>query len=538
MNAAARAASISAAAALVLAAAWLFWPAQLGGATTYVSTHGVSMEPGFSSGDLAVLRPADSYEIGDVVAYHSESLDTVVMHRIVAVDGDRFVLQGDNNDWLDTDRPTADELLGALFRQVPRGGTVLDAIASPWSVALVTAAALGMFGSSRRRPQGRHAARRRPARAGRPSGSPRPSPLSMPTRAQARQVAIAAGAVLLLAAGASAVLVALPSTEREARTQPVTQEGAYSYAGRATAGTTYPTGTIATGDPIYARLADAVTVSFEHTVSAPGLDAVQGSVRLDLSVVTADGWSAALGSSPPAPVQGGTATATAQIRPTAAAALVDRHDTEIGGGAGSATVVVTPVVQVTGTVQGRPFTAAELAPLTFTMDTVALRPPTSEAALAPTGAVTVTVDGVVPRSFAVLGVDLPIGAARLIAFVVLGLAVLVAAVAGWIGRPRTGDAADEFAVRNAARILPVAGPVTGRSVVDVSDAQALRRVAERVDGLVLHHAGPEGQTFAVQDNETTYRFVFPDTAITRTPPPPPPVARLAAPVTAPLPRIA
>ncbi len=48
MNAATRAASISAIAALVLAAAWLFWPAQLGGATTYVSTHGISMEPGFS----------------------------------------------------------------------------------------------------------------------------------------------------------------------------------------------------------------------------------------------------------------------------------------------------------------------------------------------------------------------------------------------------------------------------------------------------------------------------------------------------------
>ena len=143
------------------------------------------------------------------------------------------------------------------------------------------------------------------------------------------------------------------------------------------------------------------------------------------------------------------------------------------------------------------------------------------------------------RTFTVLGVDLPIGAARVIAGVVLALAVLVAAVAGWIGRPRTGDAADEFAVRNAARILPVAGLSPGRSVVDVSDARALTRVAERLDGLVLHLAGPEGQTFAVQDDETTYRFVFPDTAVTRTPPPPPPPSvKLAPPVTVPIPRIA
>ncbi len=538
MNAATRAASISAIAALVLAAAWLFWPAQLGGATTYVTTHGISMEPGFSTGDLAVLRPAGSYEIGDVVAYHSAALGTVVMHRIVAVDGDRFVLQGDNNDWLDEDRPTSDEVMGKLFRQVPQGGKVLAAIASPWSLALIFAVAFGLFGNSRRkRPAGRHAARR-PA-GHRPSAALTLPAFSMPTRAQARQVAVAAGAVAILAAGAGAVLLAMPSTETETRSVPVAQEGRFTYSGDAEAGATYPTGVISTGDPIYTKLADAVTVAFEHTVSAPGLDAADGTVRLDLSVATADGWSAPLGSSSAVAVQDGAATASAEIEPTVAAALVGRHNAEIGGNAGSASILVTPVVAVTGTVQGEPFTAAELTPLTFTMDTVALRPPSGEAAFELTGSVPVPVDAEVSRSFTLLGVDLPIGAARLLAAVVLGLAVAVAAVGGWIGRPRSGNAADEFAVRNAARILPVAGLSTGRSVVDVSDAAALRRVAERVDGLVLHHAGPDGQTFAVQDNETTYRFVFPDTAITRTPPPPPPtVVRRAVPVTAPLPRIA
>ena len=78
MNTATRAASISAVAALVLAAVWFFWPTALGGGTTYVSTHGSSMEPRFSTGDLAILRPAGSYEVGDVVAYRSESLDTIV----------------------------------------------------------------------------------------------------------------------------------------------------------------------------------------------------------------------------------------------------------------------------------------------------------------------------------------------------------------------------------------------------------------------------------------------------------------------------
>ena len=71
MTAAPRTVRISAALALVLSAVWLFWPLALGGGTTYLATHGISMEPGFHAGDLAILRTADRYAVGDVVAYRS-----------------------------------------------------------------------------------------------------------------------------------------------------------------------------------------------------------------------------------------------------------------------------------------------------------------------------------------------------------------------------------------------------------------------------------------------------------------------------------
>ena len=235
MNAATRAASISAIAALVLAAAWLFWPAQLGGATTYVSTHGISMEPGFSTGDLAVLRPADSYEVGDVVAYHAQSLDTVVMHRIVAVEGDRFVFQGDNNDWLDEDRPT--DRRGAR-QAVPPGPPGRQGPGRRRLAVVAGADLRRRLRAVRHQPPDAPAAALRAAPApgaARPPvrrrRRPCPTAFSMPTRAQARQVAIASGAVAILAAGAGAVLLAMPSTETEARTQPMAQEGRFTYSG-------------------------------------------------------------------------------------------------------------------------------------------------------------------------------------------------------------------------------------------------------------------------------------------------------------------
>ena len=65
--------------------AWLYLaPTQIGGTTRYVTTNGISMEPSFHTGDLALVRPADQYRVGQVVAYHSTLLHVTVLHRIVA----------------------------------------------------------------------------------------------------------------------------------------------------------------------------------------------------------------------------------------------------------------------------------------------------------------------------------------------------------------------------------------------------------------------------------------------------------------------
>jgi hypothetical protein len=59
-------------------------------------------------------------------------------------------------------------------------------------------------------------------------------------------------------------------------------------------------------------------------------------------------------------------------------------------------------------------------------------------------------------------------------------------------------------MRHAGRIVEVNSFTLGATVIDVSDPDALHLVAERLDGLVLHHIGPYGHLFAVQDADTTY----------------------------------
>jgi signal peptidase I len=533
MRAAPRAASISAAIALVLAAVWVFWPLALGGSTTYVSTHGTSMEPRFHTGDLGILRAADSYAVGDVVAYRSTSLDTVVMHRIVDMDGERFVIQGDNNDFLDEDHPSEDQVLGKLFLRVPHGGQALAAISNPAVLVSVVVAALTLVGVARR-PRGRHG-----ARAARRGSAPRVPAFPMSIRARAREVAMVSGLAALAAGIGGVVLLAMPSTQAASSTAQVTQQGQFTYTGNAQIGTTYPDGVVSTGDTVWTRLASDLTVSFTNTVSGPDLAGIRGAMRLDVSVASADGWSAYLNSSPDVALDGGavSATATVDLDTARASFLLGQHFAEIGTPGAAATLIVTPVVATVGTSRGVAFEAGSPDPLTFSLDAASMRLAAGSASdvLTPNTQTQVTVEEVVPRRFSVFGVEIPIALARIVAIAVFGFALLTLAGGVWIGRTGRGDVADEFAVKHAARILPVAAFDPGPTVIDVSDAEALHRVAERFDTLVLHHAGPDEDVFAVRDVDATYRFVVPGGREARARPPVPAPVRAPDDFTAPLP---
>ncbi|MGY1803048.1 signal peptidase I [Blastococcus sp. SYSU D00922] len=532
MNAVPRVVSTSAVAALVLTTVWLFWPSALGGATTYVTTHGTSMEPHFHTGDLAVLTPADGYSVGDIVAYRSEALDTIVMHRIVSIEGDRFVTQGDNNDWLDEDRPTEDEILGSLSFRIPHGGQVLDAIRSP-GVAFPLAGVLLVVLGALHDPRGRRTARwlrRRGARV---------PTLPVSTRGRARQVALGAGVVALASAVGCGVLLALPPNEVETRTLEVTQQGTYSYSGTAVTGTTYPTGTLTTGDTVWNRLVENLTVTLAGSFSGPGLADLAGSVHLDVVVSAADGWSAVVTSGAPVPLVDGAATASVAVDADQAAELLSRHGEETGTSIGTATLTVTPVTDVTGTVQGQAFTAEPLTGLAFALDGMALMPTSTDAAaFEPSLTTGVPVDEIAPRSIQVLAASIPIGTARKLVGALLLLSLVALGAGLGIGRIGRGNASDRFLVRHADRIVPVASFSPGSTVIDVADAESLHRVAERFDSVVLHQAGPDEDVFAVRDLDATYRFVVPGSA-RRDLPPVPAAAPAPEPVdrTTPLPRV-
>ncbi len=133
-------------------------PQQLGGAMSYVISDGISMLPHIRAGDLVIVRKEPRYHVGEVAAFHNRQLHVIVLHRIVAIRGDRYVFKGDNNSFATSYEPTRAQIVGAEWAQLPGFGQIVLDLRTP----IVAAALLGLLWlySFWRRPTSRRQRRR------------------------------------------------------------------------------------------------------------------------------------------------------------------------------------------------------------------------------------------------------------------------------------------------------------------------------------------------------------------------------------------
>jgi signal peptidase I len=480
---------------LIAAFAWLqLGPVQLGGGSAYVTTHGTSMAPGFATGDLAVVRPATRYEVGDVAAYRSSRLDTVILHRIIAVDGDRYSFQGDNNDFVDPEQPTRQQLLGRLAVHVPQGGVWLRRLTSPavaGAVAFLLLAGSGTAVHARRRRRGqvsRHAA---PAAA--PSALPlrRLGDVPRPVRTTA---ATAAG----LAVGGLALALLTLSAPVAAATPVPVDEGtgslAFGYSAAVRESPAYDGTVVHAPDPVFRSLARTVDVTLGYRGSA-------GTLTVDAELSAPSGWHATVPLAAPARFAGSTYDTDVRLD-------LDALEARARAAAAATRMPVAPLtVAVVATVRTRTGTFTPRLPLLLTPQQLKL---TGDAkTLTVTGKGTQRPAVTTARTVELLGRPLPLGPTRLAA----GL-LLAAGLAGGGALPllvrRSAAGTEGARIRRThadllCEVLPIPS-APDRAVVDVTEFAALARMAERYGLLVLHWAHAGGETFMVHEGSSTYRF--------------------------------
>jgi signal peptidase len=131
---------------LVLLAAWFVLlrpPEILNGPGGYIFVSGISMQPTMFTGDLAVLHRYGTYDVGDVIAFHTNQ--GTVIHRIVGGDATSgYTTQGDNRDQPDLWRPTPDQVIGRMWFHIPWIGKVLLPLQQPRAFGALVGLAIGL----------------------------------------------------------------------------------------------------------------------------------------------------------------------------------------------------------------------------------------------------------------------------------------------------------------------------------------------------------------------------------------------------------
>ena len=107
-----------------------------------------SMEPTFSKGTLLLVKETEDVQTGDIVVYQSGS--SLIVHRVVAVEGDTVTTQGDANNAPD-DPFDKKEIKGIVVGWVPGLGTALEFCKTPAGMLLILALLLWLMEGSFRK---------------------------------------------------------------------------------------------------------------------------------------------------------------------------------------------------------------------------------------------------------------------------------------------------------------------------------------------------------------------------------------------------
>jgi signal peptidase I len=514
---------------IVLGSLW-FWfaPSQFGGSTTYVVTHGISMEPRFHTGDLALVRAQGSYHVGEIVAYDSKMLHTIVLHRIIGRDGSRYVFKGDNNNFVDPEHPRASQLIGALWLHIPGAGATLLSIRSPLLLgALIAVGMLILTGSV-------FARRRRLRRRTRRSGVGAQARSAHPPRPAGTPAAgiLAVGLLLLLPFLALTLVAFTRSPMAHNRyTIPYRQSGALTYTAQAPPGPAYPEGKVATGEPIFAHIVKAIDFSFAYRLQAAGRRTLGGMLALDAKVTSTYGWQRTLALAPPTPFRGSHGEVSGTLELASLFALM-RSVEKTTAATGGYTLTILPKVRAAGTVDGLPIHAQLTSTAAFTLTPMEIRSASASSGASASAAVeeqpadpltsstsgTATGTHTAPATLTFGVATLSVEEARKVALLAVAAILILVLLLLCFLRPlqarldmmRPREEAEQIRAKFGRFIIPVerVWQLPGVPVIDVADIGALAQIAENYERSILYEVSEESEAYWVTDESGQFRYAL------------------------------
>jgi len=101
-----------------------------------------SMEPAIKTGSVAVIKPSDDYQVGDVITFGDVyKSETPITHRIVdikVIEGDYYyITKGDANDDNDPKDVPKEDVIGKVLFSLPYAGYVVQEARKPFGFAIL-----------------------------------------------------------------------------------------------------------------------------------------------------------------------------------------------------------------------------------------------------------------------------------------------------------------------------------------------------------------------------------------------------------------
>lgn len=97
-----------------------------------------SMEPAIHTGSIVVTKPAENYQVGDIITFGKISkTQTPTTHRIYSIENNKFVTKGDANNAPDISSVSADHIIGKMLFTVPYVGYIIDFARQPFGFILI-----------------------------------------------------------------------------------------------------------------------------------------------------------------------------------------------------------------------------------------------------------------------------------------------------------------------------------------------------------------------------------------------------------------
>jgi signal peptidase I len=528
---------------LVVLAWWMLAPPQLGGRTSYAVIYGISMEPRFHHGDLVLLRQQPDYHVGEIVGYHSERLGKPVMHRIVKIHDGRYWFKGDNNDFLDPEHPLASQLFGREWVRLPGFGTALETLHTPRNAALLGGLAalfvlLGGGARARRR-------RRRPVRAAQhPGGAvaaaavptasalavtappaatvqqpqrsePAPGPAASrpPSSRRAPLVPVSAAIIALGLAGVAAMSIVgivaytRPPTRVVTQTDLFVQHGTFGYSAHAPVGAVYDHSNLRPGDALFPNLVHTFDVGFKYAFQTFERAHVSGKTQLVAKLTDGRGWTRRFSLAPPRRFSGARTAVHGAVDLDRVMTLVRGFEKATGEHSTEYELLVTPRVDTQGFVGDESIDEHFMPTLTFDLTDTRLRLATTADGASDNGLQRTRSGTGTTKREQKLG-SLGVSTARRAALIGLPTSIFIALLGGFLFLVTRGN--DEVASirrRYGAWLIDVAAshraPELERRVESID---ALARIAERYERVILHEQRDRQHSFLVEDDGLVYRY--------------------------------